>query len=235
MTVVLWILLALLALIVFVLAVPFGAHVAYIGGELAVDARVMGINIGVIPQKERKKPKKEKKPREKKPKKEKKPAAEEPAEKKKGLPMGLTKEQIPELLKLAFSTLDRFRRKFTVNYLMVHFVAACEDPYDTAMLYGYANAAAGIVEGLSGRGWDIRRRDIQVGVDFESTECRADAEVTVTISLGRILAVLLAAGFGFIKIKRAAGKAAAAEKAERKDNDGTDADPNGGIPAGQHG
>lgn len=167
MTVVLWILLALLALIVFVLAVPFGAHVAYIGGELAVDARVMGINIGVIPQKERKKPKKEKKPREKKPKKEKKPAAEEPAEKKKGLPMGLTKEQIPELLKLAFSTLDRFRRKFTVNYLMVHFVAACEDPYDTAMLYGYANAAA--------------------------------------------------------------------EKAERKDNDGTDADPNGGIPAGQHG
>ena len=47
MTVVLWILLALLALIVFVLAVPFGAHVAYIGGELAVDARVMGINIGI--------------------------------------------------------------------------------------------------------------------------------------------------------------------------------------------
>ena len=226
MTVVLWILLALLALIVFVLAVPFGAHVAYTGGELAVDARVMGINIGIIPQKERKKPKKEKKPREKKPKKEKKPAAEEPAEKKKGLPMGLTKEQIPELLKLAFSTLDRFRRKFTVNYLMIHFVAACEDPYDTA---------TGIVEGLSGRGWDIRRRDVQVGVDFESTECRADAEVTVTISLGRILAVLLAAGFGFIKIKRAAGKAAAAEKAERKDNDGTDADPYGGIPAGQHG
>ena len=65
MTVVLWILLALLALIVFVLAVPFGAHVAYIGGELAVDARVMGINIGIIPQKERKKPKKEKKTREK--------------------------------------------------------------------------------------------------------------------------------------------------------------------------
>ena len=37
MTVVLWILLALLALVVFVLAVPFGAPVAYIGGELAVD------------------------------------------------------------------------------------------------------------------------------------------------------------------------------------------------------
>ena len=235
MTVVLWILLALLALIVFVLAVPFGAHVAYIGGELAVDARVMGINIGIIPQKERKKPKKEKKPREKKPKKEKKPAAEEPAEKKKGLPLGLTRAQIPELLKLTISTLDRFRRKFTVNYLMVHFVAACEDPYDTAMLYGYANAAAGIVEGLSGRGWDIRRRDIQVGVDFESTECRADAELTVTISLGRILAVLLAAGWGLIKIKRAAAGSAAATQSERKDNDGTDADPNGGIPAGQHG
>ena len=63
MTVVLWILLALLALIVFVLAVPFGAHVAYIGGELAVDARVMGINIGIIPRKERGKPPKEKKKR----------------------------------------------------------------------------------------------------------------------------------------------------------------------------
>ena len=152
----------------------------------------------------------------------------------KGLPLGLTRAQIPELLKLAISTLDRFRRKFTVNRLMIHFVAASEDPYDTAMLYGYASAASGVVEALCGRGWDIRRRDIQVGVDFESTECRADAELTVTISLGRILVVLLAAGWGLIKIKRAAAGSAAATQSERKDNDGTDADPNGGIPAGQH-
>ncbi len=237
MTVVLCILLALLALVVFVLAVPFGAHVAYIGGELAVDARVMGINIGVIPRKERGKPPKEKKKRADKPKKEKKAKKEtagQPSEKKKGLPLGLTRAQIPELLKLAISTLDRFRRKFTVNRLMIHFVAASEDPYDTAMLYGYASAASGVVEALCGRGWEIRRRDIQVGVDFESTECRADAELTVTISLGRILAVLLAAGWGLIKIKRAAAGSAAATQSERKDNDGTDADPNGGIPAGQH-
>lgn len=234
MTVVLWILLAVFLLIVLVLVVPFGAHIAYIGGELAVDARVLWFNIGLIPAKERKKPAKEKAKREKKPKKEKQPSEAEAKEGKKGLPLGLTKEQIPQLLKLALSTLDRFRRKFTVNNLMIHFVAAAEDPYNTAMLYGYANAAAGIIEGLAGRGWDIRRRDIQIAPDFESTECRADAEITVTISLGRILAVLIAAAFGLLRIKRAAAKSAAAAKEERKDNDGTDADPDGGIPAGQH-
>lgn len=235
MTVLAAILLALLAVIVVVLIVPFGVHLVYIGGEFALDARLLCFNIGIIPGKERQGKKKERERREKKPPKSQKAEGEPEAEgQQKGLPLGLTREDIPPLIKLLCSTLDRFRRKFTVNRLMIHFVAAAEDPYDAAMMYGWANAAAGVMAGLSERGWDIRRRDIQTAVDFESTEMAVDAELTVTISLGRILAVLVFAAWGFLKIKRASKKREGASKDERMDNDGTDADPDGGIPAGQH-
>lgn len=233
MTVLLWILLIIAALIVLLLTVPFGVHAAYIGGELRLDARLLWFNIPLIPGRERKK-RPEKKRKKERPAKEEKAAGEEEKErKKKGLP-AIDRSELAPLLRLALKTLDRFRKKFTVNRLMIHFIAAAEDPYDAAMMYGYANAAAGIIGGLSERGWDIRSRDIQTAVDFESTEPAVDAEITVTISLGRMLAVLLAAAWGFLKIKRAARKNVRAEKDERMNDDGTDADPNGGIPSGQH-
>ena len=55
--------------------------------------------------------------------------------------------------------------------------------------------------------------------------------------LGRILAVVFAAGWGFMKIKMNAAKeqkAAAKAEEERKVSNGSGTDPDGGIPANQH-
>lgn len=240
-----WILLILLAIIVFILVVPLGAHVAYIDSNLKIDAHVAGLNINIVPGKKRekdseKRPKKEEKKSKKGGKKEARKTSEGGADEekktkeKKGLFDGFSVDDFLELAKLLFRTLDRFRRKFTVNKLMLHLVVANEDPYNAAMLYGYVNAGAGILEGLSKRGWRISKRDIQTAVDFESTEMRADAEITITISLARILAVALYALFGFLKIRRAVKKRMKAANKERTDNDGTDANPDVGIPAGEH-
>ena len=120
---------------------------------------------------------------------------------------------------------------------MLHLVVAAEDPFDATMIYGAVNAVLGLIEGMKGRAFKVRQYDIKTALDFDSTEPRADAELTMTISLGRILAVVFAAGWGFLKIKMRAAKQNAAVKAEeeRKENNGSGTDSDGAVPANQHG
>lgn len=223
------VLLIIVALLVLLLVVPFGFSARYVDGEASVAARVLCFNIKLFPQKE--KPKKEKKPKKaKKPKKEK--PEKEPKKRPKPSP-----DVLLQLLKLGLHALARFKRKITVNRFMLHLVVAAEDPFDATMIYGAVNAGLGLIEGMKGRAFKVRQYDIKTALDFDSTEPRADAELTMTISLGRILAVVFAAGWGFLKIKMRAAKQNAAVKAEeeRKENNGSGTDSDGAVPANQHG
>lgn len=225
------VLLVIVALIVLLLVIPFGVSARYVDGEASVAARVLCFNIRLFPRAE--KPKKVKKAQ--KPKKEKKPKEKpEKAPKKRPKP---SPDELLQLLKLGLEALARFKRKLTVNRFMLHLVVAAEDPFDATVIYGAVNAGLGLVESMRGKAFKARSVDIQTALDYNSTEPRADAELTVTISLGRILAVVFAAGWGFMKLKIRAAKQSAAVKAEeeRKENNGPGSDPNGGIPANQHG
>ena len=219
----------IVAVLVLLLVVPFGFSAKYVGGEASVAARVLCFNIKLFPRKE--KPKKEKKPKKpKKPKKEK--PEKEPKKRPKPSP-----EVLLQLLKLGLDALARFKRKITVNRFMLHLVVAAEDPFDATMIYGAVNAGLGLIEGMKGKAFKVRQYDIKTALDFDSTEPRADAELTMTISLGRILAVVFAAGWGFLKIKMRAAKQNAAAKAEeeRKENNGSGTNSDGAVPANQHG
>lgn len=223
------VLLVIVAVLVLLLVVPFGFSAKYVGGEASVAARVLCFNIKLFPRKE--KPKKEKKPKKpKKPKKEK--PEKEPKKRPKPSP-----EVLLQLLKLGLDALARFKRKITVNRFMLHLVVAAEDPFDATMIYGAVNAGLGLIEGMKGKAFKVRQYDIKTALDFDSTEPRADAELTMTISLGRILAVVFAAGWGFLKIKMRAAKKNAAAKAEeeRKENNGSGTNSDGAVPANQHG
>lgn len=226
------VLLVIVAVLVLLLVVPFGFSAKYVGGEASVAARVLCFNIKLFPRKE--KPKKEKKP--KKAKKPKKPKKEKPEKEPKKRPKP-SPDVLLQLLKLGLDALARFKRKITVNRFMLHLVVAAEDPFDATMIYGAVNAGLGLIEGMKGRAFKVRQYDIKTALDFDSTEPRADAELTMTISLGRILAVVFAAGWGFLKIKIRAAKQKAAVKAEeeRKENNGSGTNSDGAVPANQHG
>lgn len=225
------VLLVVVAVLVLLLVVPFGVSAWYKDGEPGVAARLLCFNFKLLPRKEKeKKPKKEKKA-----KKGKKQKEEKPEKEKKPRPKP-SPEELLQLLKLGLDALARFKRKLTINKLMLHLVIASDDPFDATMTYGLVNTALGTLEGMRGRAFRVRQCDIQTALDFDSTEPRFDAELTMTISLGRILAVVFAAGWGFMKIKMRAAKQKAAAKAEeeRKVSNGTGTDPDGGIPADQH-
>lgn len=225
------VLLVIVALLVLLLIIPFGVSARYVDGEASVAARVLCFSIKLFPQKEKKE--KEKKPKKaKKPKKTKDKPEKEP--KKRSKP---TLDELIQLLKIGLDALSRFKRKLTVNKFMLHLVVAAEDPFDATVIYGAVNAGIGLVESMRGKSFNVRQCDIQTALDYNATEPRADAELTVTISLGRILAVALAAGWGLMKFKMRAAKQKAAAKAEeeRKESNGSGTDPDGGVPANQHG
>lgn len=220
----------LLALVLFT---PFGVSADYSAGSVRVSARVMSFNLPLYPKPER--TKKQKKPA--KPKKEKKakPAAAEEAKPKKQKPPLVTKEMVPDLLRLLGRTLSRFRRKITVNRFVLHVTIAGEDdPYDAVMAYGAVNCAVSTVGTAAGRMFNVRRSDVQTGMDFSAAKTQVEFGITMTLNAARILAVALVAGIGFIKIKRHAAKAQKAAAKERKEKDGTNADPDGGISQGEH-
>ncbi|MBR5095185.1 MAG: hypothetical protein IK095_08825, partial [Oscillospiraceae bacterium] len=141
-----WIILGvILALILLILLIPVGVDLGYESGLLHLSAKVGPAQIQLFPrQKKEKKEPKEKKPKKKKKKKKKEEPKEEkeeePKEKKKrSLPFD--RDEILELLQVALKALGKFGRAWKVERFVFHFVSAGKDPYDTAMLSGYMDAA----------------------------------------------------------------------------------------------
>ena len=83
------------------------------------------------------------------------------------------------------------RHKLRVNLLQLHLVLAEDDPCDLAVHYGDAWA---ILEGLipqAERFFIIKKRDLQIDCDFTAEHTRIRARLDLTITLGRLLMVLL--------------------------------------------
>ena len=97
--------------------------------------------------------------------------------------------------------LNRFRQRLRVQLLRLVFVSGAPDPYDTALAFGYVNAALGALTPLAERALRIDERDIQTGVDFQAERPRLDARIVCTLRIGQIVVIALAFGVGFLKQK----------------------------------
>lgn len=199
--VVAWIIVGLVLLILaVVLFVPIGADVGYIGGVFRLAARVDGFALQLLPKKpaDPNKPPKEKKPKKEKPPKEPKPEAETAPKPKRKL--NFTKEELLELVKKAINGLGKFG-KLTVRHFMLHYTAAGEDPYNTAMTLNYVNAALSTLAPICARKFHIKGDvDVWTDVDFTSDKMRLDAELSVTLRLIQVVHMGLAVGIGVVQV-----------------------------------
>jgi nitrate reductase NapE component len=181
----LWI---ILAVIVLLLLLPVGVEAAFIAGELSLSVKAGVVKIKILPAKPKNKEGK-KKPREKKKdgeKKEKKP-------KKK-----LTLQEILDIAKLGLKALSRFRRRLSIDVLMVHLCVATKDPYDTVKQYGTINAAIGALLPQVHRAFKIKDEDIATAMDFTGEKMSVDARFVATVQIWEILYISICAGAGFL-------------------------------------
>ena len=140
----------------------------------------------------------EKKPGENKPKEEK-PKKEKPQKAAENPQGGSWKKFLP-LVRLGLHFLGDFRRKLRVNRLVLRLTLAGDDPCDLAVNYGRAWAAVGNLLAALERAFVIQKRDVEVQCDFLGEETKVVFAMDLTITLGRVLGLLVKYGIRAVKI-----------------------------------
>ena len=203
-----------LGIVILLAVLPLGASILYDSDGPLVRIIAGPVKFTVFPMPKReKKEKKKKEPQKQKtsaseppsdvpqPPKPSAPAKQEPQQKKGGSFLDF----LP-LVKLAFDFLGDFRRKLRLNHLYLKLVMAADDPCDLAVNYGRAWAAVGNLLPQLEKIFVIKKRDIQVECDFTASETLITARLDVTITLGRLLALVFGyavrALIQFLKIKK---------------------------------
>lgn len=164
---------------------PLGISVLYQAGGLVVQLLAGPIHIPLYPRK--KKVKTEKAKADKPTKVTQTTASEE----KKGGPFS---DFLP-LLKVVGDFLAGLRRKLRIKRLEMILCMAGDDPCDLAINYGRAWAAVGNIMPQLERLFVIQKRDVQVQCDFTQSQTNLYFRADITITLGRLLGLLLRYGW----------------------------------------
>ncbi len=107
---------------------------------------------------------------------------------------GLFSDFLP-LLKVVGEFLMGFRRKLRIKRLEMNLCMAGGDPCDLAINYGRAWAAVGNIMPQLERLFVIQKRDVQVQCDFTQSQTTLYFRADITITLGRLLGLLLRYGW----------------------------------------
>lgn len=228
-----WIILAVLAvLILLVFFLPYGVDVGYADEVLRVGIKAGPIRVWLLPKKpltEKQKQKAEAKKAKKEERRAAKAAKKAAAAKDKEINDAVTVKPKPKLdfdtivalLRMGSHAIRRFFRSFTVNFFQLHYTVACRDPYDTAIQYGMACAAAEALPALAGKKIRVLRRDVEIGADYTSEEPVIAVHIVLSLQLFRLVHLAVALGVEFLKWKiNSRREEPAAATNERKDDNG---------------
>ena len=185
-----------LAVFVLIGCIPVGVDASYRENELALRLKIWLFRVQVLPAKEKKK---KPKPKAKKPVANK-PDAKPEKPKKQGSMPKLTLPDILALADLACDTLGNLRRKLRVEVLVLHVTLDGSDPAKTAMLYGRVWAALGALTPKLEQLFVIKKRDIQPILDYNEKEMKLDAQLVLTITIGRAICLALRALVRLLKL-----------------------------------
>lgn len=197
MTVVLWILGILLALLVLLCLTRVGVH-ALFGDALALDAKIGPFRIHILPGKkqDKKREKRAKEPKEAE-------KSEEKAEKKPCFPkpsMADIREAVSVLWPPLKRALNRTRRGVRIHPMdLCVTLGGQEDPAAAAQLYGEAHAGVWAVMPVLERLLVIPEPHIHIGIDFNASETKVEGELGVTARVGTLLTVGATVAFPALK------------------------------------
>lgn len=228
-----WIIILAVALVIFLLLqVRLGAEVEYGEEGFRAWVKLLGKAILLFPKpqktrtqqekerlkaekkaakKARKAAKKEEKQRRKAEKEKKKPDEEKPEEPEK---KGGKAELILALLPVAVQALGALKKRIRIDPLRVRYTAGCPDAADTALLYAKASGGAGVVVALLEEGFDVRRREVSVEMDFLAGHSTIYLRAGVSIKVGQVLYLAIRYGIACIKVYMKKQR----EKAERENS-----------------
>ena len=104
------------------------------------------------------------------------------------------------LLDVSLKLLADLRRKIYVKNLSLNLILGGEDACELALNYGRAWAAVGNLMPQLDRLFVIRKRDVEVECDFTASKTLVIARLDITLTLGRLLALVVVIAIRALKI-----------------------------------
>lgn len=200
--------------VLLILAVlPLGVKIRYDadGAVVKIIAGPIRITVVPAPKKEKKEKKKPKDTSQTKAEEENLPKPPQPpktsaAKKKTGEQKGGSLTDFLPLVKVALDLLGDLRRKLRLDDLYLRLILGADDPCDLAVNYGRAWAALGNLLPALEKWFVIKKRDLEVECDFTASKTLVIARLDLTITLGRLLSLVVKYGVRalteFLKIKK---------------------------------
>ena len=108
---------------------------------------------------------------------------------------GYSLKDLLSLLQMVFDLLVDLKCKLRMNLLALQINLGGSDPCDLALNYGRTWAAIGSLVPQLERFFVIKKRDIRVSCDFNSSQTEINASVLITITVGRVICLLGYHGF----------------------------------------
>ena len=94
-------------------------------------------------------------------------------------------------LQFVFEVLSDFRRKLRIKRLELNWILSGDDPCDLSINYGRVWAAVGNLMPQLDRIFVIKKRNIEIACDYTAQKDVLRAHLELTITLGRLLFVLV--------------------------------------------
>lgn len=180
--------------------IPIGADIGYEGGQFRLAAKVCGVQLQLLPKPpaDETAPKKEKKPKKQKKKPDSETTGDTPPQKK--LKLSFNKDEILSLVKKALRHFGRFGRKFRVDRFLLHYTAAGDDPYKTAVTFGYVNAALSTLAPMCTQRFEVKDCDVRTDIDFGIDKTVIDFGTAFSIRIGSIFGLAFGLAFSALGI-----------------------------------
>ncbi len=182
----------ILIILAAIMLIPVGVYASYTGGSFTASAHVWFYKLGLYPPKEKKAKSEPAEPTEADAGKEQPP--------KKSLLSDFTLDDWLRLARTALRALRRFKKAVFFDIIRLYAVISAPDPYDAVTRYNTVNGFVGSMIPFFESEFRVKERDICIDLDMQSGESRAEAELSLSVRVGAVLAVGLAAGLSFLKL-----------------------------------
>lgn len=125
-----------------------------------------------------------------------------------GGPLRLFKALAPDLL----DAVKALKRKVRIDDISLVLTVAAADPAAAAMAFGGANALIGMIWPLIENNFNVRKRTVKTGVDFESSEPSLYLSASFSLTVGQLVSLGLHHGVKLLKQYRQYQKAYNADR-----------------------
>lgn len=114
---------------------------------------------------------------------------------------------VGDLIHIALQALGQLKRKVRLDDLTLHIIWASEDPADTAIGFGKAQATMGMIWPLIANNFNVKKHDLGVSVDFERSKPEFCARAALTMTVGQLVSFGVRFGLKLLMLLRRSRKA----------------------------